>query len=146
MIHEYPVIGEINLAQGEDGSMMGTPGAGMKITVEYFGQGYGRSSPVRFLLNHAKCDFEYIGYDFPTWGKIKGEGKGGEFGGLPRVTINGQEFGQSMASLRMLGTKLGYYDPTDWKAAFYCDVVLDAWVDVLGSTTGIMLSGAAPEE
>ena len=54
----------------------------------------------------------------------------GEFGGLPRVTINGREFGQSMATLRMLGSMNGLYDPSDWKCAAYVDSILDCWVDL----------------
>ena len=72
--------------------------------------GYGRADPIRFLLHHAKVDYQYIGYDFEQWGKLKAEGKQGEFGGLPRVMIDGKEYGQSMATLRMLGQKYGYYD------------------------------------
>ena len=41
--------------------------------------GYARADPIRFLLHHAKVDYQYIGYDFEQWGKLKGEGKGGEF-------------------------------------------------------------------
>ena len=90
-----------------------------QIQVEYFGSppglGYARAGPIRFLLTHANKRFKFTGYDFPTWGAIKQSGKSGEFGGLPRVTMNGQEFGQSMASLRMLGIQNGYYDPSDWQ-------------------------------
>ena len=85
-------------------------GSKSSLTVEYFGLGYARADPIRFLLHHAKVDYQYIGYDFEQWGKLKGEGKGGEFGGLPRLTMNGKEYGQSMAVLRMLGQKYGYYD------------------------------------
>ena len=44
-----------------------------------------------------------------------------------------------MAELRMLGTKYGYYDPKDWKQAFYCDVILDAWVDILDKNGEVLL-------
>ena len=52
-------------------------GGGSKplVTVEYFGMGYGRADPIRFLLHHAKVDYQYIGYDFEQWGKLKAEGK-----------------------------------------------------------------------
>ena len=55
--------------------------------------GYGRADPIRFLLHHAKVDYTYEGLDFEQWGKLKMEGKDGEFGGLPTVTLNGQELG-----------------------------------------------------
>ena len=64
-----------------------------KLTIEYFGMGYGRSSPSRLLLDLKGIDYEYTGYDFPTWGQVKGSGQGGEFGGLPRLCVNGEEFG-----------------------------------------------------
>ena len=99
--------------------------------------GYGRSSPVRLLLDHCGLPFDYKGYDFPEWGAVKGAGQGGEFGGLPRVCINGEEFGQSMASLRMLGSKKGLYFPNDWKCAAYCDTILDAWVDLLNKLSAV---------
>ena len=35
-----------------------------------------------------------------------------------------------MASLRMLGSMYGLYDPTDWKCCSYVDTILDAWVDL----------------
>ena len=113
------------------GGIVGQSGEHDKVTIEYFGMGYGRSSPVRLLCEHWGIPFEYKGYDFPEWGAIKGAGQGGEFGGLPRVCINGEEFGQSMATLRMMGTKKGLYDPKDWKSAAYIDPILDAWVDLL---------------
>ena len=94
-----------------------TASGGMKSLpkVEYFGMCYGRADPIRFLLHHAKVDYEYVGYEQAQWGQIKGTPAAGEFGGLPKVTYQGKEYGQSMATLRMLGAKLGYYDPKDWK-------------------------------
>ena len=63
------------------------------MTVEYFaippGLGYARAGPIRFLLHHAKKRFDMIEYTFEEWGSIKMSGKAGEFGGLPRVCING---------------------------------------------------------
>ena len=60
--------------------------------------------------------------------------------------MNGKEYGQSMAELRMLGTMYGFYNPQDWKAAYYCDVILDAWVDILEKTNGIVLSQDSEEK
>jgi hypothetical protein len=45
-----------------------------KIKVEYFGMGYGRADCIRMLLAHAKIDYEYVGYDFEQWGKLKAGG------------------------------------------------------------------------
>lgn len=55
--------------------------------------GYGRADCIRMLLAHAKIDYEYVGYDFEQWGKLKAGGQGGEFNGLPRVTAMGKEYG-----------------------------------------------------
>ena len=51
-----------------------------------------------------------------------------------------------MASLRMLGVMNGFYNPDDWKTAYYCDVIIDAWVDVHDKTNGIILSGDSEEK
>ena len=51
-----------------------------------------------------------------------------------------------MASLRMLGAKYGMYDPKDWKAVFYCDHILDAWVDIHDKTNGIVLDQESSQE
>ena len=117
--------------------------SGDKITVEYFavppGLGYARAGPIRFLLHHANQRFEMIEYTFEQWGPLKMSGKGGEFGGLPRVCINGKEYGQSMATLRMLGAMHGFYDPRDWKTCGYVDTILDAWVDMHDKSYGIIM-------
>ena len=54
--------------------------------------------------------------------------------------------GQSMAILRALGTKYGYYTPTDFKTAYYTDVVLDCWVDMHDKSNGAILGKKSPEE
>ena len=131
-IYELPAIGSVDLSRGD-----GCEGK-ENIKLEYF-EVYGRADPIRFLLHHAKIDYEYVGYDFPTWGKIKAEGKNGEFGGLPRVTINGEEMGQSLAILRMFGAKYGYYPINDWKTSFHINVILDVWPDMLEKTNAITL-------
>ena len=121
-------------------------GAKLKIKVEYFGFAHNRVDPIRFLLHHAKVDYEYVGYEQAQWGAIKGTPAAGEFGGLPKVTYAGKEYGQSMATLRMLGAKLGYYDPKDWKMAAKIDQILDAWVDMLEKVNGVNFSNASQEE
>ena len=64
-------------------------GSGATIVVEYFGLGYARGDPIRFLLFHANASHQFVGYDFEQWGAMKAQGKSGEFDCLPRVTING---------------------------------------------------------
>merc|ERR1712083_770066 len=109
------------------------------IRVEYFDAGYARADCIRFLLHHAHVDYKYVGYDFGTWPKVKAIDPP-EFGGLPRVTVNGKEWGQALAILRALGTKYGYYNPKDWKSAYYCDVVLECFVDIHDQTNGLTLA------
>ena len=53
--------------------------------MEYFGAGYARGDPVRFLLHHANVEYTMVEYDFETWGKMKAEGKDGEFHGTGRL-------------------------------------------------------------
>ena len=35
-----------------------------KVVVTYFGLGYARADPIRFLLHHANVEYEYVGLDF----------------------------------------------------------------------------------
>ena len=62
----------------------------------------------------------------------------------------GKEYGQSLATLRMIGAKHGYYKPDDWQSCAQVDVILDAWVDMLDKSTGVALKmsggGCTPEE
>ena len=118
------------------------------IVIEYFDFAYGRCEPIRFLLSHAKVDYKFIGYDLPTWKNMKAQGKSGEFGGLPRVTTNGEELGQSLAILRMFGAKYGYYPTNDWKTSFYINVILDCWEDMLvkTNTTTFVLKEMSQDE
>ena len=44
-----------------------------------------------------------------------------------------------MAILRSMGAKHGYYTPTDWKTAYYTDVILDCWVDLLDKSSALIL-------
>ena len=63
------------------------------------------------------------------------------------MTIAGKhELGQSMAILRCMGTKHGYYTPTDPKCAYYTDVVLDCWTDLLESVNKNFFTAKSDEE
>ena len=53
-----------------------------------------------------------------------------EFEKLPVCVIGGKRMGQTLACLRGLGTKLGYYSPDNAEAAYYCDVILDMYSSV----------------
>ena len=45
-----------------------------------------------------------------------------------------------------MGSKHGYYDPKDFRTAYYNDVVIDGWVEMLDKMSGIVLSGGGTEE
>lgn len=55
------------------------------------------------------------------------------------MTIDGQEYGQSMSILRSLGAKHDLYFPTDSMTSYYCDVVIDTYTDVFESVAKICL-------
>ena len=97
------------------------------------------------MIEYDKKDYEFIGYTFPEWGALKQAMNGQEYFGLPRMTVNGREYGQSAAALRMAGKMHGYYDPTDWKSSYYCDVIIDQWSDML-KCLDPFLGGGTDEE
>ena len=111
--------------------------AAPKIKVQYFNVGEARSAPIRWLLRHCNRDFEMDAIDFGAWPALKGTS---EFGGLPRAWMNGVEYGQSNAILRMMGAHEGLYNPCDPKEAYLIDVQLDNWTDLLDKTSGIVLA------
>lgn len=100
------------------------------IRVHYFA-GYGRGEAIRMLLAHQKVEYEDVTYTFETLGEIKASGNL-EFGQLPAVEIDGKFYAQSVAILRMLGIKYGYY-PSDAYAAWKVDSTIDALGDLLNA-------------
>ena len=73
----------------------------------YFPLG-GKAEYIRFLLIHAKVEFEDVRLSFEEFGAAKGEGKYAE--GLPiYISDDGHEMKQSFAILRALGREHGYY-------------------------------------
>ena len=120
-------------------AVVATPAAaGSGITVEYFDAFYGRADSIRFLYHKANVQYTYKGFSNEEWAALKAKGYG-EFGGLPIIKANGKEYGQSMAALRSQGAKYGLYDPKDVMGSYYCDVIVDGNVDVLDTTTGVLL-------
>ena len=122
------------------------PGGG-KLRLLYFEGGYARADPIRFLLYHADIDFVDQSISTEAWAsRKKTENLAGEFGDLPILTSKGKQMGQAMAILRSLGIKHGYYFPTDWKSAYYSDVIVDCWADVFESMGKLLfLMQSAPE-
>ena len=122
------------------------PGITSEITVMYFEGAFARAS----VLVHL---FEYVGQPW-KWNKLSQEkygqmcaaGEMGEFGkGLPQiqVSMNGksQQMAQTNAILRSFGMRYGLYDPRDWKAARYCDQVVETNGDVIGACFPILGGG-----
>ena len=73
-----------------------------KIKIEFFEGVYGDADCIRMLLSHAKIKYEYVGYDVKQYEKLRRE-KGNEFNEFPKVTVNGKEYGKTIAILRMIG-------------------------------------------
>ena len=112
----------------------------MKMTLEYFDFCYGRADSIRFCLHKAGVKYDYIGHSNEAWGQMKANKPAHrEFNFMPIWTVDGKEYGQSMALLRGIGTKHGMYFPQDPFTSYYCDVILDCYVDVLGACTGVVL-------
>lgn len=142
-----------HLLPGQGIRVDGMIGGADNMTVEYFEDFYARADSLRFMLHKAGVKHTYKGYSQAEWGALKTATppQSGEFNGLPRLTLGGKEYGQSMAILRAFGSKYGFYDPTDPISSYYCDVIVDGCVDVLGSTTGALFpvlgkGGKADEE
>ena len=64
----------------------GSVGDGSKPKLEYFTAAYARADPIRFLLYHAKVDFDDATTIPHEWERRKKAGNGGEFGTLPILT------------------------------------------------------------
>merc|ERR1712151_505813 len=115
-------------------------GPGMNMTLEYFDFCYGRADSIRFCLEKAGVKYQYIGHSNEKWGQMKANKPAHrEFNFMPIWTVDGKEYGQSMALLRGIGTKHNMYFPQDPFTSYYCDVILDCFVDVLDGCTGVIL-------
>ena len=93
---------------------------------------YGRAESIRFLLAHAKVEYENVLINGEVLQKLKAEGKL-EFGQVPLFeTEDGKLLVQSWAILRFLGRKYGYY-PEDPETAWKIDSTIDAVEDYLNA-------------
>ena len=93
----------------------------MSTKLHYFDI-YGRGEFIRFLLAHAKVEYENVFVAREQMGDYKAGLA--EFGQLPVLERNGQRYVQSWSVLRTLGQELGYY-PTDAETAYQVDVVIE---------------------
>lgn len=96
------------------------------IRLNYFDM-HGRGDPIRFLLTHAKVEFEDNRINGEQFVELKAAGKL-EFNQVPSLEIDGHILVQSCAILRYLGKKYGYY-PDEPTAMWKVDSLLDAAED-----------------
>jgi len=92
----------------------------------YYFDIYGRAESIRFLLSHAKVEYENVNAG-PIMADLKKDKL--EFGQVPLLeTADGHSFVQSWAILRYLGRTYGYY-PNEAELAWKIDSTIDAVED-----------------
>lgn len=96
----------------------------------YYFDIYGRAESIRFLLSHAKVEYEDVNAG-PILGELKESGKL-DFGQVPMLEQDGKTMVQSWAILRFLGRTYGYY-PENPEVAYKIDSAIDAVEDYLGA-------------
>ena len=92
----------------------------------YYFDIYGRAESIRFLLSHAKVEYENVNAG-PIMGELKESGKL-DFGQVPMLEHDGKHLVQSWAILRYLGRTYGYY-PNEAELAWKIDSTIDAVED-----------------
>ena len=100
------------------------------MKLHYF-PGYGRAEACRMLLAHAKVPYENVHHTFESLPEFKTTGVL-EFGQLPALEIDGKFYAQSIAILRFLGIKYGYY-PEDAFEGWRVDSIIDSIQDLLSA-------------
>ena len=93
----------------------------------YYFDIFGRAEAIRFLLNHAKVEFEDVRINHEQLAAMKTEGNL-EFGQVPMLEHEGKHLVQSWSILRYLGKVHGYY-PEDWENGWKVDSLIDAVED-----------------
>ena len=92
----------------------------------YYFSIFGRAESIRFLLSHAKVEYEEVDAG-PIMADLKKDKL--EFGQVPLLeTADGKQLVQSWAILRYLGRTYGYY-PNDAELAWKIDSTIDAVED-----------------
>ena len=97
----------------------------------YYFDIYGRAESIRFLLAHAKVEYENVNCGGDVMKELKESGKL-EFGQVPMLEKEGKHYVQSWAILRYLGRTYGYY-PEAPETAFKIDSTIDAVEDYFGA-------------
>ena len=102
------------------------------MKVHYFA-GYGRAEAIRMALVHAKVPFENVNYGFgEELAKAKASGNL-EFGQLPVLQVEDKYLAQSVAILRFVGLKYGYYPSEDPELCWRIDSTIDSLGDILNA-------------
>lgn len=115
-----------------------------KLELRYFAI-YGRGSPGRAMLSHAKVAFDDIGVQVPEWPKQKPtapyNGKS-----LPIVVLpSGQILRQSIAIYRRLAAENGFYPP-DPELALPCDWITYTYYDYYNNDGLVKGDGQTDDE
>ena len=103
----------------------------------YYFEHYGRGESIRMLANHAKIpNFEDIRIKRDTWDEHHKHTGKYEFAQVPLLEItdeSGQvhQYTQSLAILRYLGLRYGYYPASDPELAWLVDSTMDATKDIV---------------
>jgi glutathione S-transferase len=93
----------------------------------YYFDIYGRAESIRFLLAHAKVEYENV--HVKDMAALK---PSLEFGQVPMFEVDGKHLIQSWSILRYLGRQHGYY-PQDLDTAYIIDSTIDAVEDYFGA-------------
>jgi len=109
----------------------------MSYKVIYFDV-HGKGEPTRMALAHAKVAFEDERLSFETFGPRKAAG---EFpnGQLPVLVHDGKYYNESIAMLRFVGHKFGYYPFDNALDAWFVDATVDYVNDFNGKLYPIQL-------
>ena len=81
----------------------------------YYFDCYGRAESIRMLLHSQGVAFEDVRMDYELFLAYKEQGKF-EFGFCPSLEMNGKQYCQSNAILRLLGRKYGLLPTADREA------------------------------
>lgn len=96
----------------------------------YYFDIYGRAEAIRFLLTHAKQEFEDVRINGEKLAELKTAGTL-EFGQVPVLEHDGKNLAQTWSIVRYIGKLHGYY-PEDWENCWKVDSLVDAVEDFYG--------------
>ena len=105
-----------------------------RFEFHYF-DGYGRSEPIRILMNYKNVDHQDCRVPFNEWPGTLKEELGGT--ALPVIKFqDGRKFNQAQSIMRYIGMKTGCY-PTDPAVAYDNDRICEDWNDYINVLGGV---------